>query len=296
MKICKNCSNHFEASKWRCPKCGKEPFHKHGIVELNLESGLTKQELGYPQESFAKLFSLETTNFWFRSRNRLILWAISKYYNNAIKMLEVGCGTGYVLQGIAENFPDMNLSGNDISVKGLSFASKRINSVDFIQFDASNIPFIEEFDLIGAFDVIEHIEEDLQVLKEINKALVKSGGVIITVPQHQLLWSQTDEMACHKRRYGVKEIKDLLAQSGFEIIRSTSFITLLFPFMLLSRQLAPRNNRAELNPEYELKLPKAINYIFEKICDIERYFIKQGLSFPFGGSLLVMARKAKITN
>ena len=50
---------------------------------------------------------------------------------------------------------------------------------------------------VDPVDVIEHIEEDLQVLIEITKALVKSGGVIITVPQHQFLWSQTDEIACH---------------------------------------------------------------------------------------------------
>jgi len=101
--------------------------------------------------------------------------------------------------------------------------------------DARKIPFEEEFDVIGLFDVIEHIEEDDLVLSQVNSALKSNGVVIITVPQHMCLWSAADEYACHIRRYSKYEIEQKITNAGFEILRSTSFVTLLLPALFLSR-------------------------------------------------------------
>ncbi len=75
-----------------------------------------------------------------------------------------------------------------------------------LQFDACAIPYKAEFDVIGAFDVIEHIEEDTAALTQMYQALKPGGGLLITVPQHRFLWSAVDEMSYHKRRYHRNEL------------------------------------------------------------------------------------------
>ena len=156
---------------------------------------------GYPPEYFAQMVEIEENSFWFRNRNRLILWALHKYFPEMCSFLEIGCGTGFVLSGIADAFPDVRLSGSEIFVEGLEFAAKRLKGVELMQMDARRIPYADEFDAIGAFDVLEHIKEDLTVLQEIYRALKPGGGLVLTVPQHPFLWSSVDESALHVRRY-----------------------------------------------------------------------------------------------
>lgn len=76
-----------------------------------------------------------------------------------------------MLSGIAETHPIMSLTGSEVFLEGLSYALPRVLAAKFIQMDARNIPFVEEFDAIGAFDVLEHIEEDEAVLSQLHRAL-----------------------------------------------------------------------------------------------------------------------------
>ena len=114
-------------------------------------------------------------NFWFRARNKLIIWALRRYFPNAATFLEIGCGTGFVLAGVRQAFPKLRISGSDIFTEGLVFARERAVSVSLFQMDARCIPFTEEFDVIGAFDVLEHIEEDVDVLRQMFKS-TRVGG------------------------------------------------------------------------------------------------------------------------
>jgi len=89
--------------------------------------------------------------------------------------LEIGCGTGHVLSGVARAYPGTKIYGSELFPAGLAFAAEREPAADFMQMDARHIPFIDEFDVIGAFDVLEHIKEDEQVLAQMYSAL-KPGG------------------------------------------------------------------------------------------------------------------------
>ncbi|WP_207641583.1 class I SAM-dependent methyltransferase [Syntrophomonas palmitatica] len=239
---------------------------------------------------FNDLFILEDQNFWFRSRNCLIAWTVQKYFPQIRNFLEIGCGTGYVLSGIQKKFPQITLNGTDIFVSGLDFASQRLDNVQFFQMDARKIPFDNEFDVIGIFDVLEHIPEDELVLSEVFRSVIKGGGILITVPQHPFMWSITDEFACHIRRYTEKELKVKVERAGFKVERITSFVSLLFPLMLMSR-LRSKSQNEPFNPIGELKVTPILNKSLECILSFERLFIKAGVSFPFGGSLLLVGRK-----
>lgn len=241
---------------------------------------------GFNKECFKDLYKDEENSFWFNSRNKLIIWVIKKYFCDFSKFLEIGCGTGYVLRGIKRVFPNRNYSGSELFLEGLNYAKKRLPDVDFFQLDATKLNMPTKFDIIGAFDVLEHIKKDELVLKNMYISVKRGGGIILTVPQHQFLWSQTDITACHVRRYSKKDLINKIRKSGFNILYISSFVSLLMPFMIISRKIKSK-------PTCELKINPFIDYIFRLIMFIERFFIYIGIRFPFGGSLIVVARKEK---
>lgn len=249
---------------------------------------LANKSEGFEAEYFQKLIELEPDSFWFRSRNRLIVWALKRYFPRAESFLEIGCGTGFVLSGIKQGLPGLSLAGSEVFSAGLSLAAQRLPGVELFQMDARRIPFKEEFDVIGAFDVLEHIEEDSEVLSQMYQATRKAGGILVTVPHHPFLWSPADDYARHVRRYKSRELTDKVKQAGFDVIRVTSFVSLLLPLLVLSR-FKQRFQEKGFNPMSELRINSLMNTTLERILDLERSMIRGGLSLPVGGSLLLIA-------
>jgi SAM-dependent methyltransferase len=245
---------------------------------------------GFAPEYFPRLVELESGHFWFEARNRIVLWALRKYLPRAKSFLEIGCGTGFVLSSIRAQFPGMRICGSEISIEGLPIAAARLPGVDLFQMDARSIPFDSEFDGIGAFDVIEHIEQDRLVLRQIWCALKPGGAVLITVPQHPFLWSALDEHSFHKRRYTAKELTGKLQEAGFEVLHATSFVSLLLPFVLLSR-LRLRRYTKEIASGAALEIHPVLNRLFSSVLGFERLLIERGCVLPAGGSLLAVARR-----
>jgi SAM-dependent methyltransferase len=244
---------------------------------------------GFKREYFAQLARFEEGHFWFRARNRLIQWALRKYFPEAGSFFEAGCGTGFVLKGLRQSLPRMRLAGSEIFAEGLAFARARLPGVDLYQMDARQIPFESEFDVIGAFDVLEHIAEDDAVLRQIFRATRPGGGLLLTVPQHRFLWSASDEHALHQRRYSRAGLRRKVEQAGFGIERITSFISLLLPLMLCSRR--QRSSRRGFRPWEEFEISRALNATLEGVLAVERAMIQTGISFPAGGSLLLIAKR-----
>jgi SAM-dependent methyltransferase len=194
------------------------------------------------------------------------------------------------LSGIREALPHLNLCGSEVFSAGLSFAAERLPGVELFQMDARRIPFREEFDVMGAFDVLEHVEEDEDVLAQMYQATRPNGGILITVPRHPFLWSPVDEYARHVRRYTARELTQKVRRAGFEVTRVTSFVSLLFPALILSR-FKQSLSRAEFDPAGEFVANPSLNVFMEKILTAERALIRAGISFPAGGSLLLVARR-----
>lgn len=247
--------------------------------------------IGFQPHYFKQLAELEAKNFWFRARNRLIVWALSKYQPNLQSFLEIGCGTGFVISAISKRFPGARLLGSEYFEEGLLYARQRLPGAEFSQMDARLIPYESELDAIGAFDVLEHIEEDEDVLRQIYKALKPGGSVFITVPQHRWLWSAVDVHACHVRRYGAAELDKKVSDSGFEIILSTSFVSVLLPAMYLSRLLQRGEMKVNADAMAELRINPFLNKVFEWLLSFELALIRAGVVLPVGGSRLLVARK-----
>lgn len=251
---------------------------------------LAHENSGFRSDYFETLARLEEGSFWFRARNRLIVWALGAYFPNARNFMEIGCGTGYVITGICNAFPAIQISGSEIFLAGLPFAKQRLPQASLFQMDARAIPFFEEFDVIGAFDVLEHIEEDRDALKEMYNAVRPGGGLLLAVPQHAWLWSQIDDASFHKRRYDRKDFIQKLETAGFRVRKATSFVSLLLPLMTIARLRYLLPSQKE-NYQLEFKLGRMANGILEAILGLELFLIRSGMDFRLGGSLFVVATK-----
>ncbi len=287
MRLCPGCGGVLAAAGWNCGNCAYQAPQRDGFVAL--APALADQAEGFDPALFTELAALEAGNFWFRARNRLIVWALQRYAAGFGSLLEVGCGTGYVLQGIAAAFPQARLVASEAETEGLRFAAQRVPGAEFLQMDARRMPYEQEFDVVGAFDVIEHIGEDETVLAQMRRALRPGGSLLLTVPQHPFLWSEYDARAHHVRRYTAAELRQKLGRAGFTVVRMTSFVSVLLPLMMLSR-LSRRTDAANYDPLAELRIGRFANTLLERALDAERLLIRAGLPLPCGGSLLAVAR------
>jgi SAM-dependent methyltransferase len=270
---------------WTCPSCGFAPARRGDVLCFAPERAAAGN--GFDPASFRLLAELESDSFWFRARSRLILWALERYFPAAEALLEVGCGTGFVLAGIRDARPRMRLAGADLYVEGLEHARRRVADAAWYQLDATNVPFESEWDVVAAFDVLEHIPEDEDVLASLHRAVRPGGGLLVTVPQHPWLWSRADDYAHHVRRYRHRELQSKIARAGFRIERSTSFVSALLPAMWLSR-LRDRRAGDRYDPAREHAVSR-LSGVLEAVLDVERTAIERGISLPAGGSLLVVA-------
>jgi SAM-dependent methyltransferase len=287
MKICLSCDGRFETAGWRCPQCGHLPPHERDIPLFAPSLGKLRE--GFKAEYFGELARLEADHFWFRNRNRLLIWALGTHFPAARRFLEVGCGTGFVLSGIQRAFPRLELAGSELFLEGLVFARTRLPEVPLYQMDAVHIPFEAEFDVVGAFDVLEHIEEDQAVLGQLFQAVKPGGGLLLTVPHHPSLWSEADVKACHKRRYTRQELVRKVESAGFQTRRVTSFVTLLLPFMWVSRRRKRQADNGSANAEFQVS--RVLTRFLEAVLWLESCFIRRGCCFSAGGSLLLVALK-----
>jgi ubiquinone/menaquinone biosynthesis C-methylase UbiE len=242
----------------------------------------------FPISSFSLLSAAESGNWWFRSRNQLLLWIFETKVKPFSNMLEVGCGTGFVLHALREMYPAAALYGSEYFQEGLVFAQIRVPSAEFRQLDATKINVKEQYDVIGAFDVIEHIEQDELVLHNLARAIKPMGTLVLTVPQHEWLWSKIDEQACHVRRYSRDDLLKKIRNTGLDAVYVTSFVSLLMPLMWLSRL---RFRKADFDLMSEFQIPNWLNQSFELVMRLELVLLSLGLRFPVGGSLLVVAKK-----
>ena len=255
----------------------------------------------YTPNQFAPLFAAEDRHFWFRSRNRCISAALRTLpdFGTIRRVLEVGCGNGVVLAQLQRLFPEAKVIGMDMFEEALAFARKRFRGT-LIRGDVYEQEFDQPFDLIGAFDVIEHLDDDERILRRFREQLRPGGHLIVTVPAHMKLWSYFDEVAHHRRRYDVAGLQGKLVAAGFRLELATPFMTALFPVMWLKRRFVgerrgklseARPERQQAAVESDLHVPTLVNWAFEMALRPDAWLISRRGRLPVGTSILALATR-----
>lgn len=230
---------------------------------------------------------VEATHWWFVVRRSLIRSIVAelKLPPNAA-ILDVGTSTGTNLR-LLKDMGFTNFLGLDRSPEAIHWCKEKgLGTVR--QGDVCAIPFPDEsFDLILATDIIEHVDDDIKALKELQRVLKKSGHIVITVPTFPSLWGLQDDVSHHKRRYRRSELLEKLGKSGFERSKGFYFNFLLFAPIWLSRQVI-RIANVELESENQVNTP-LLNWILKAIFYLD-VTLAPILNLPFGVSLLILAR------
>jgi SAM-dependent methyltransferase len=240
-------------------------------------------------ESFELLRRSEEGHFWFTTRNQLIEWLIRRYVPTAARAFEIGCGTGFVLKAFRSALPRTDIAGSELHSRGLIYALNRhLDHAELIQMDARQTFLSEVFELVGAFDVLEHIDEDELVLAEIYRMLRPKGVFIASVPQHPWLWSAVDEIGHHRRRYRRGELAAKARKIGFRIRYQTSFATLAFPMLVADRLRS--GMRSDLK-NADVTVPPVVNHFLIALFRVEHMLRRLGMPLPFGGSQIIVADK-----
>jgi ubiquinone/menaquinone biosynthesis C-methylase UbiE len=240
------------------------------------------------ESNFELYEKLPENLWWIQTRNDLIKKLLQKHLKNKnAKILDLGCGTGFNYNSISE-FGDCY--GLDISKSAIEQA-KKFKYKKLITGNALKTRIKENtFDAVLCMDLIEHVEKDDELLNEVKRILKKEGICLFTVPAYKFLWSKDDELACHLRRYTLKQIKTKIKNLGFEIkLLSYRYFFIFLPTILLFMfQKFKKNSNNSLN--YSPK-KGIMNKILYKMMNFENKIISKKISFPFGIGIVGVIKK-----
>ncbi len=242
------------------------------------------------QHTYEIMNRVEDSHWWFVGRRAILESFLEQIIQNPKskiqnpKILDVGCGTGANLEMLA-NFGEAE--GVDVSDDALEFCKQK--GLKAHKGLAESLPFADEsFDVVTALDVVEHLDDDIAGLKEMNRVLRTGGKTLIFVPAFMWLWGVQDDVSNHRIRYTKKQIVERLEKAGFTIERATYANITFFAPILSGRTLMKLTG---IKPESENNVNvSALNGVFGKLFGAEKFWLKK-FNFPFGVSIVIVAEK-----
>ena len=234
---------------------------------------------------YEQMAELDDRHWWYRARREVLAALIRRETQlpKDARILELGCGTGHNL-AMLSGFG--HVDGLELDEEARALSEKRLGR-KVMSAPLPELAGVRDgaYDLIGAFDVIEHIADDRAALVSIAAKLKSTGKFVMTVPAHQWMWSAHDVVNHHKRRYSKRGLKALIDGSPMKLERIGYFNSLLFPAAVAQRA-ASRVRGAE---DADVTLPPApLNSALETIFAAERYLVGR-LPLPPGLSLFAVA-------
>jgi len=233
---------------------------------------------------YDQMAELDQRHWWYRARREVLAALIRRTGLPAhAQVLEIGCGTGHNLAMLGE-FGEVDALELDAAARKI--AAKRLGRpvMKSPLPELKGVP-LAHYDLIGAFDVIEHIGDDVSALASIATRLKPGGKLVITVPAHQWMWSAHDVVNHHQRRYSKRALKALVDGSPLKLERIGYLNSLLFPAAVAERLWS----KARGKDDADLALPgEPLNAALERVFALERYAVGR-LPLPPGLSLFAVA-------
>ena len=206
------------------------------------------------------------------------------------RVLDIGCGTGTNLELLRE-FGEVEGVDGELAAVEICYdrGEERVRHAP-----GQTLPFPDgAFDLVSLMDVIEHAEDDQDILREAWRVLAPGGLALVTVPAYMWMWGAQDTIAHHHRRYSRPLLLASLARVGFVPLRASYFNTLLFPPIAaarLIRRLLP--TPTSVRSDFELNRPGSLNTLLARLFGLEAGLLRRR-SLPFGVSIVALAARPR---
>ena len=203
---------------------------------------VTHRDDEYPEDGFATLWAMQEHHFWYRGRHRFLLHALERYRDadsGPLSVVDLGGGVGGWVRYLADRCPGQYqpLALADSSRTALRMAGPVLPAgVERYQIDLMNLRWRDHWDIAFLLDVIEHLPDDREALRQARAALKPGGLLFVTTPAFQQFWSYNDELAHHLRRYTRADYERLARATGFTLLDARYFMFLLSPLYWLARQ------------------------------------------------------------
>jgi SAM-dependent methyltransferase len=238
---------------------------------------------------YDELAAVEDTHWWFLGRRRIVRDVLRRRLGRATApraIVDVGCGTGGML-GMLREFGDV--TGLDASPIAVGYCEQRFG--DSVEVRLGRIPedIPEGADVITAFDVVEHLEDDDRALAGIHDRLPPGGVFVCTVPAFPFLWSGHDVVHHHHRRYTQDVLRRRLEDAGFTVERISYFNTFLFPAAAAIRLLQRFVPGAPAGSDASTPKP-VVNRLLLTLFASERFLLRW-TTLPVGISLMAVCRR-----
>ncbi|WP_258101423.1 class I SAM-dependent methyltransferase [Marinoscillum pacificum] len=247
-----------------------------------------KEKVSYTKNGHELIKESEENSFWFNHRLTCLNELIKLY---PIKhMMDIGGGNGQISEFLQSKHIQTILLEPRLS--GVKNAQKR-GIEQIIWGSLQNIDFKpNSIESVGLFDVLEHIENDKDIIASIHDILLQNGTLWITVPAWQFLYSEFDKEVGHFRRYNLTELTTILKEAGFNV-QYKSYLFFLLPFVIWPVRKFYKLQKKETKRRKFGHIDKSsfIGIILKFILRIESYMISKKMHIPFGSTCLVVAKK-----
>ncbi len=248
------------------------------------------------KDYFKEYYHLERKHWWFTARAEILENRVKNLLNGQAepKILNAGVATGATSEMLGKYGHVHSLEFDKDCCEFLESELK----MEVVNGSLTQLPFEDNsFDLVCAFDVIEHIEDDQTAVNEVYRVLKPGGKYCLTVPAFQFLWSEHDEINHHFRRYSKDRYLKLFRNSNLQIDYSSYFNFWLFAPIAVARLMSKliRGKRNKNSPQSDFSKMKGnslTDRVFFSIFRSEIGLLNAGVKLPFGVSIIAEGRKS----
>jgi SAM-dependent methyltransferase len=254
--------------------------------------------VNYPEGGLAALGLDGGSGYWFDHRARAVVDVLTSA-TDARSIWDIGAGAGSMSLRFANAGYDV-VSVEPLPEGASAIAEKHCSTVFCGSLEGLRLP-AQSIQIVGLFDVIEHVDEPKAMMHEVVRVLEPSGVVVVTVPAFPALWSNTDDVAGHQRRYTKKSLDAFMESCGLDRITSQYLFASLVPaavaFRTIPYLLGRRRSREQVLAATRRRLTpnSRIDTIAGRILRAERA-VARVLPLPFGLSVLGAYRTRAASN
>lgn len=245
------------------------------------------------EDEYRRLDALDESLWWLAGLRELVLALLGRHVQETgFDLLDAGCGTGGMLKRIGERFPRARLHGLDYAEEACALA-RRKSRAEIRCGSVERLPWPDgSFDAVVSLDVLSGDSLDpVQAVNEFRRVLRPGGLVLLNLPAYQWLLSYHDRATHQSRRFTAGGVRSLCESAGLGVIQLGYWNTVLFPLMVLRRKVWPSMSRSTDESSDVQEMPRPVNALFGLPVALERALIRRGVSLPFGGSVIGVARR-----